>query len=419
MAFTFVRIDAIDGRPSLSGAGFTVSIDQRQQQIVGLLSSYKGRLDRVLQAPPASSSESGSDHQLFHGSFDDEAAKLKYLQNELDALTVTTNNQKALVDELTRPQQTEAILKIERCHNVKCVAKHIYEKAKSCVHFVIVQLSPKNAKDNSEPAVDPDCYWTHSRQARMHAAMTGQKLCSGDDTPSHTEKPSTSAPKHNYNGRPGSSSTTSYSTSYSTSSSTDTIHHILVPIGVVASLLCLSCFTVHLHRHCCSPRAKAERAARREERRTRRQYARLACKHKWRTWWNQRLGRNTKPFSSDYEEKRSLIQAQERILENAMQDEIQRIRREAAHFDEECAQRVDPAESLPPYRSRAGSGRPPSYTSQPEPSASATVVPSVATRTNRELDDVYPALEITPDSSIANLSRRNSSDTLHTEHSIV
>ncbi|KAI1626257.1 hypothetical protein EDD37DRAFT_336894 [Exophiala viscosa] len=54
------------------------------------------------------------------------------------------------------------------------------------------------------------------------------------------------------------------------------------------------------------PRRRAERAARKEERRTKKAYRKAACKHKWSTWW-----RSHRERSGDYEEKRQMILEQE------------------------------------------------------------------------------------------------------------
>ncbi|KIW22400.1 uncharacterized protein PV07_12289 [Cladophialophora immunda] len=73
------------------------------------------------------------------------------------------------------------------------------------------------------------------------------------------------------------------------------------------------------------PRRRAERAARWEERRTRRLYRKAACKHKWRTWWKG--FRN--PGTNDYEEKREMILDQESLLEegdDGLQKEIRTLR---------------------------------------------------------------------------------------------
>merc|ERR1712169_63190 len=69
------------------------------------------------------------------------------------------------------------------------------------------------------------------------------------------------------------------------------------------------------------PRRQAERAALREERRTKKLYRKAACKHKLSTWWKRY---QTKP-SDDYEEKRQMILEQEGILEDVMQNEIRNL----------------------------------------------------------------------------------------------
>ncbi|KAK5190319.1 hypothetical protein LTR96_006332 [Exophiala xenobiotica] len=74
------------------------------------------------------------------------------------------------------------------------------------------------------------------------------------------------------------------------------------------------------------PRRQAERAARREERRTKKLYRKAACKHKFSTWWKRY---QTKP-TDDYEEKRQMILEQEGILEDVMQNEIRNLQVQSA-----------------------------------------------------------------------------------------
>ncbi|KAJ4524892.1 hypothetical protein HRR83_000530 [Exophiala dermatitidis] len=71
------------------------------------------------------------------------------------------------------------------------------------------------------------------------------------------------------------------------------------------------------------PRRQADRAARREERRTRKMYRKAACKHRWSTWLN-RYRRHSS--SNDYEEKRQMVLEQEGLLEDVMQNEIRTLR---------------------------------------------------------------------------------------------
>ncbi|KAL9050543.1 MAG: hypothetical protein Q9162_006570 [Coniocarpon cinnabarinum] len=411
---THVYIEAIDGNLSTSNSGFTVSFDRSSQQIIGYLTVPETSHGLDSERSDSSSTvtdDTDSEPNSAALDTDDESLKLQYLENELDALTAAVRKQKAVVEAARHADETATPAQSD-----KCLTGRIIQGARRLIKLASQRLS-QNTKSPADTAVDPDCYYTHSPQSRMFAAMKEVKLCSNAAFGSQ-EAPPRPTPKTSSSY--GGSSSSSYTSS---GSGTDTLHSILAPIGVAAAFLCLSCFTVHLHRRCCNPRARAERAARREERRTQRQYARLARQHKWRTWWNQRIGRNNTGSSSDYEEKRFLIRAQEQRLEDAMQNEIRRIRVEHGDIDEEAAD-IQP-ESLPPYRSRAGSGRPPSYTSEPvQVVPGSTVVGHLVNDVTCGLEDGLarhpsPVSDITPDSSVANLSRRNSSMTLHSERSVI
>ncbi|KAF2713357.1 hypothetical protein K504DRAFT_135932 [Pleomassaria siparia CBS 279.74] len=109
-------------------------------------------------------------------------------------------------------------------------------------------------------------------------------------------------------------------------------HHHEPPFVTVMKIfigvLGCGCLFAVIHHHCSSPRTRAERAACREEARNVSAYRCAARKHAWRSWWHRR-GRD-EAHIEDYEEKRSLIQDQESILEEAMQEEIKQLR--AAHL---------------------------------------------------------------------------------------
>lgn len=101
----------------------------------------------------------------------------------------------------------------------------------------------------------------------------------------------------------------------------------VIAIEIVLGLLCCGCiFTVIRHR-CSSLRTRTERAAAREERLTAREYRRAARRYAIRKWW--RGNWRDQERMEDYEEKRSLIQHQEGVLEDVMQEEIRQLR--AAH----------------------------------------------------------------------------------------
>lgn len=132
------------------------------------------------------------------------------------------------------------------------------------------------------------------------------------------------------------------------------------------------------------PRRRAERAARREERRTKRLYAKAACKHKWRTWWKGLTFRQQ--ASDDYEEKRETILEQEGLLldedGSGVQKEIRTMQyasefvRDLVHAEEGRARNVrqprdsdgfEPAELEGGVRSSRLSDIAPSYKSDVTP----------------------------------------------------
>ncbi|OCK84197.1 hypothetical protein K432DRAFT_422812 [Lepidopterella palustris CBS 459.81] len=195
-------------------------------------------------------------------------------------------------------------------------------------------------------------------------------------------------------------------------------HHIL---AVLASAIGLTCLFAFLRRRCSSIRSRTDRRARREERRTARQYRRAR-------------GDSDTARIDDYEEKRGLIRAQEEILESAMQEEIRQLR--AAHLvvnslvqaEEGRAGHISPVElvaggigimaespgiqshplsrtnSLPDYRSDAGSMEPPAYEDDED---SSDVVVDGFREYTPSTTTVW-----TPESSVIDVSPRPSGETM-------
>lgn len=82
------------------------------------------------------------------------------------------------------------------------------------------------------------------------------------------------------------------------------------------------------------PRRRADRASRREERRTRCQYRRAAHRYRLQSWWAAHNPRRASAAgTADYDEKRALILAKEGVLENVMQHEIRNLQA-AAELEE-------------------------------------------------------------------------------------
>ncbi|KAK8233135.1 hypothetical protein HDK77DRAFT_381681 [Phyllosticta capitalensis] len=106
------------------------------------------------------------------------------------------------------------------------------------------------------------------------------------------------------------------------------IVHILMTLASISGLAFVFKF---IKKHCLSLRKRTELRAACEERRTAREYRRLARRHAWNKWWSGRNGDWER--RGDYEEKRALILEQEDRLEEAMQDEIRQLQtaQELAH----------------------------------------------------------------------------------------
>jgi len=86
----------------------------------------------------------------------------------------------------------------------------------------------------------------------------------------------------------------------------------LILLGLVGGL------TYRIVRFCRDPRRRAELAARREERYTKRLYRKAACQYAWRKWWRQFKLQAT----GDYEEKREMILEEEGISQDTLQRQI-------------------------------------------------------------------------------------------------
>jgi hypothetical protein len=164
------------------------------------------------------------------------------------------------------------------------------------------------------------------------------------------------------------------------------------------------------------PRRRADRASRREERRNRCQYRRAAHRHRLTSWWAAHNPRRV--ATTDYDEKRALILAQEGILENEMQHEIRKLET-AAELEEGRARFYnDPSTPHEPHGQASSSGlrRQNSY-----PASDYSAPPP---RYEAELDEeMIPVngfgytpsnTDETPESSVVDFSPRMSCETLLT-----
>lgn len=400
---TSFRIGSIDGRPSRSNCGLTFSFNRASRQIVGLWPAPDA-VEVDVNGDTDTSRAPAEDNHETQPTIDDEIKRLRLLQDHLNELKQVVGEQKTLVNGLTKDKVVSARQELKQCKDVKCVLKTLVDKAKGCAHIVYLRFGPH------EPSQVFDHPMAGQKHMNIHPSMPSFQQCSSSDGDlAH----SCSQPAHPY--RDG------YSKCSNHSSDPRTI--LYTTLSVIAGFLCVGCICTIVHYHCSNPRVRADRAARREERQTRRQYRCLAKRKEWKDWWNRRIHRNTAASSSDYEEKRSLILAQEAVLENAMQYEIGQLRRQHGvngdmiNAAEEGRSSPSRTESRPPsYRSRtsSGSGRPPSYHSNDDDDDSRGRGRS-GRYTPAGSDFTPGGSDFTPDSSVAGVSPRNSSDTLRTE----
>lgn len=187
---------------------------------------------------------------------------------------------------------------------------------------------------------------------------------------------------------------------------------VLLVLGAVLSAMAVAvagfCVCMRLR----NPRARAEFATWREERRTARRFRRAARRHAWREWFRQRFPARC----TDYDEKRRMILEQEDVLEHATGAEMMRLA--VAAEEGRVPSRQPSSVGRPPsYRSRASSeGAPPSY------HRFAAGGHAMVQRTGGSMlcgssiagTDVP---ELTPDSSVRDLSPRQSFETLRTDFS--
>jgi len=164
-----------------------------------------------------------------------------------------------------------------------------------------------------------------------------------------------------------------------------------------------------------SPRARAEFATWREERRTARRFRRAARRHAWREWFRQRLPTRC----TDYEEKRRMILEQEGVLESAMEAEMMRlaVAAEEGRVQTPASRHTSSVGRPPSYRSRASSeGSPPSY-HRFAAGGHVTVRGTGGSMLRGSSTAGTDVPELTPDSSVRDLSPRQSFETLRTEFS--
>ncbi|KAL8829222.1 MAG: hypothetical protein Q9170_006266 [Blastenia crenularia] len=185
-------------------------------------------------------------------------------------------------------------------------------------------------------------------------------------------------------------------------------------LEIFGLLLALSSLIIWVILRLRDPRLRADRAARREERRNKRLYARAARQHKWKRWfcnWRHRNHRCT-PVGT-WDEKRARIVRQEEVLEEVMKEDILKLR--SKHRIENNINAAEQGRSIYAYDSDGSTRRSreilPGYESEgTQPPSYETDVEGEMTRVADGFRYVPADREYSPDSSVISTSPRTSRD---------
>ncbi|KAH8698191.1 hypothetical protein GQ44DRAFT_764789 [Phaeosphaeriaceae sp. PMI808] len=307
-----VNINGIDGRPLVRPSAFTLSFRQQTSppsllrlESVPFPSVSDRDVARSWRSPPTYLRLiSGSDTTTPYGnpasadqSLEDDIRDLRALQADLWELQQAITLKKAQINSRYRDESKSLTDAINNCDGIACIVKAVAQKAHGA--WTIASVGVRPDRDQSQEMGRPE-----NEYAQVHD-HTSQKSGGSINVESQPYEIPTELP-------PRPTKQTPY----------------LIALEVTLSLLCCGCLVAVIRHKCSSLRTRADRAAAREERYTVASYRRAARIHAWRNWWRGNW-RKDRERIADYEEKRSLIQSQENILEDAMQEEIRQLR--AAH----------------------------------------------------------------------------------------
>jgi hypothetical protein len=353
-----VSIKAIDGKPLTLPSGFTVSFKQQTSppsllrfESVPNLSASDKEVAQDWRDPPAHLRLVANDTAATEGSssleqsLEDDLRELRALQADLRKLQQAIANKKGRINSQLRQEVNSLTEEINECEGLACIFKAIAHKAHGAWKAATVCCKSKESDDMGHPS--QDIY----APARINAV---QKSGGSIKVESISIQPYEGA-TNELPPRPTKASP------------------YVIALEVTLGLLCCGGLIAVIRHKCSSLRTRTERAAAREERDTAAAYRRAARKHAWRNWWRGNW-RKDRERMEDYEEKRSLIQEQESVLEDAMQAEIRQLR--AAHDvvndlvrgAEEGRIGHAPCNCRPPYSPSLASTYPPTSMSSEVPS---------------------------------------------------
>ena len=360
-----VRLEGVVGQdPLKDSSGFTTSfkqkgqptlirlqdmpLDQLSQALCDEWLAHSGQALSIIPLPVISDPQTADDLLL-----QAEYAKLAELQAEMEVLH-------AQMHVILRNIMSLLRRKFTSCSSMQCVWNTAVKQASPIANLIASHFqshqdlvngcrdgdaqSPCSTGDQHETVVE-DTEYAHDELEDAYMAQGA----SASPTPAAVIARPSSTTQPTSRGL-ASASQTSYVQASSTSSSASratptTISHHDVPhtrphdaqfvlqqklglaIIILVLFVILSGLIIRAVLKFRDPRRRAERAARWEERVTKRLYRKAACKHKWRTFWKNLCYR--KQGSEDYEEKRQVILEQEGLLDDdgsGVQKEIRTLR---------------------------------------------------------------------------------------------
>lgn len=351
---TFI-IDQVDGQEIDAVSGFTVSFKQLDTPEILRISPKP-----VLSAGEAESAEEwrnpspslristptiNKQEPSILESIEVEITELKQLKVEAKELKRLIRQKKKVIKALIKQDLKSLRLEIKQCNSIRCVVKAMVRKAHGALRMVCHKFgsskhdhyrhtpTPVNNSTTSSPLPE------HRASPLPHQNNRPHSLSLPDEFEDHHRSP---------------------------------LHRALKALKICAVAIGLVSFFGLIFQKCRCVRRKADHAARREERRTRRLYRRATRHHQWRNWFSRRS-----PEPAQYDEKRALILEQESVLEAAMQAEMAGLRHahevvndivraEEGRYIHELDGGMMRHNSLPGYDSRSESEdmQPPSYEEQ-------------------------------------------------------
>jgi hypothetical protein len=325
-----VSIKAIDGVALGIPSGFTVSFKQqtsppsllRLESVPNLLASHK-EVAQSWREPPThlrlfvtNDTVSLEEVERFDQSLEDNILELKLLQADLQRLQLAIAGKKKHIKSQLREEVRSLTSELNDCRSISCIFKTLVHKARGAWSIAVVGVTPhyQQVEEMSRPE-----YLDTYAQAHGHVSQLSAGAMKSDSSTGATKS--------------GSSPSRLYETiSDELPPRPQQASPFIIALEATLGLLCCGCLIAFIRHKCSSLRTRTERAALREERDTARAYRRAARKHAWRnSWrnsWRNLLGnwRKDDERIADYEEKRTLIQEQESILDGAMQEEIRQLR---------------------------------------------------------------------------------------------